>query len=339
MPKETKGVSEPRVLGVIGTLVWDTIHQRDGRPEPLEEWGGIGYALEALGVSLPPGWTIRPIVKVGGDLAEEALAFLRRLPRVQVDPGVRVVDWPNNRVVLHYEGTVRTSERLRGGVPPWRWPELGPIVSGCDALYVNFISGFEMELGTALLLRKHFSGPLYADLHSLFLGIGGRGDRIPRPLPRWAEWLHSFDAVQMNEAEFGLLARHEGDPWALAARAVGPELKLLTVTMGERGSAYVAAADFDPEPFRWPEARRKMGSSGPARSGRVAPTEPSVEGDPTGCGDVWGATTFARLLAGDSLESAMATANRNAARNVGHRGARGLGAHLVGRITPGGSGR
>ena len=58
-----------------------------------------------------------------------------------------------------------------------------------------------------------------------------------------------------------------------------------------------------------------------------------LEGDPTGCGDVWGATFFARLLAGDALEAAMWEANRLAARNVSHRGARGLVRHLGGRLS------
>jgi sugar/nucleoside kinase (ribokinase family) len=42
---------------------------------------------------------------------------------------------------------------------------------------------------------------------------------------------------------------------------------------------------------------------------------------------------FARLLAGDGLEEAMAEANRLAARNVEHRGARGLVRHLSGRLS------
>ncbi len=37
-----------RTLGVVGTLVWDRIVDRDGLAEPVEEWGGIGYALAAL---------------------------------------------------------------------------------------------------------------------------------------------------------------------------------------------------------------------------------------------------------------------------------------------------
>ncbi|MFW5905011.1 MAG: PfkB family carbohydrate kinase, partial [bacterium] len=271
------------------------------------------------------------------DLAAEASDFLHSLGSVDVEPGVRVVAEPNNRVQLRYRAGVRVGERLSGGVPPWRWAELAPLVTDCDAIYVNFISGFEMELETVQELRSRFAGPIYADLHSLFLGIGREGERIPQPLPHWAEWLRSFDAVQMNEDEFHLLARREGDPWALAARAVGPDLKLTTITMGERGAAYVAAADFEPDPFAWDVARARMASTGPARSGRVPTTGPAADGDPTGCGDVWGSTTFARHLAGDSLEHAMKTANRMAARNVEHRGARGLGLHLRGRIATGGN--
>jgi sugar/nucleoside kinase (ribokinase family) len=60
---------------------------------------------------------------------------------------------------------------------------------------------------------------------------------------------------------------------------------------------------------------------------------PALVGDPTGCGDVWGATFFARLLSGDALDAAMEEANKRAARNVEHRGARGLFRHLVGRLS------
>ena len=162
---------------MVGTLVWDTI-VRDDRPDPVKEWGGIGYALEALAVALPENWEICPLVKVGNDLSESALRFLRSIPRVQVGPGVVTVPHPNNRVDLCYEGEERRTERLQGGVPPWLWPELGPLVAECDALYVNFVSGFEMELDAARALRVGYPGPTYADLHSLFLGIGAAGLRV-----------------------------------------------------------------------------------------------------------------------------------------------------------------
>ena len=322
----------PRRLGVVGTMVWDTIHRPGERRDAVEEWGGIAYALAAAAAALPDGWEVVPIVKVGRDLAEEALRFLREIPGLDCESGVRVGPWPNNRVELRYEDDARRAEKLRGGVPPWLWAELAPVVRSCDALYVNFIAGFEMELDTARSLRAGYGGPTYADLHSLFLGIGREGLRVLRELPEAGQWLRCFDAVQMNEDEFGLLGRRLGDPWEVAAKVVGSDLKLVTVTLGERGAAYVAGPGFTPRPAAWPELRRRVGTSGHPRSGRVAPEETVEDADPTGCGDVWGATFFARLLAGDALEEAMARANDRAVRNAAHRGARGLHGHLKGRL-------
>jgi hypothetical protein len=243
-----------------------------------------------------------------------------------------VVPEPNNRVELRYTSDARRTERLTGGVPGWTWPELAIPADLCDALYVNFISGMEMELPAARALRAGYEGPVYADLHSLFLGIDRHGVRVPRTLQGWGDWMRCFDGVQMNEDEFELLGRDAGDPWQLAAEALGTDLKVIAVTLGPWGAAYVAASDFDPDPRRW-RAPRTVRVAPAARSGRVALAGHPVVGDPTGCGDVWGATFFARLLAGGQLEDAMGEANRLASLNVGHRGARGLFHHLAGRLS------
>ena len=320
----------PFRLGVMGTLVWDRILDRDGRREPVEEWGGISYAMEAFSVVLPEEWVMRPILKVGEDLAEGALDYLGSIPRVETEPGVRVVPFQNHRVELRYEDQIRRVERLAGGVPPWTWEELEPLLREVDALYLNFITGFEMGVETAQHFRERFPAPLYADLHSLFQGISSNGYRFPRELPGWGAWFRAFDAVQMNEEEFELLGRSWGDPWELAAHTVGPELKLITVTLGPKGAAYVAAPEFSSNPRSWPGTRSSLSSGGATRTGRSPLPDDPLSGDPTGCGDVWGATFFGRLLGGCSLEGAMTGANRLAAKNVEHRGARGLRHHLRG---------
>ena len=322
-------------LGILGTMVWDRIYARDGRSEPVEEWGGITYALAAAAAARSPGWQLAPLIKVGRDLEHRAFDFLRTLPDLRLD-GVRPVAEPNNRVELRYEDQHRRTEKLSGGVPGWTWAELRPLLDGLDALYINFISGFELDLGTAVLLRQTFPGPIYADLHSLFLGVDASGVRTPHPLEAWREWLRCFDVVQVNEDELTLLAHAWGDPWRFAADVVGDELRLLFVTLGPRGAAYVTSLDAGSDALggraRGLVRGRPLSTLQPARTERLAPSGGPVIGDPTGCGDVWGATCCLRLLAGDSVRDAVRSANDAAARNVVHRGATGLHHHLQGRL-------
>src|SRR5512132_3159768 len=154
-------------IGVIGSFVWDVIHGRDPRAVPVEEWGGITYALSGLDAALPDAWEIVPLIKVGEDLAPRAREFIASLTHVAGDATVIEVPYPNNRVELRYYSDERRSERLTGGVPPWNWLGLKPLLADLDALYINLISGFELELETAQLIRQNYRGPIYCDLHSL----------------------------------------------------------------------------------------------------------------------------------------------------------------------------
>lgn len=325
-------------VGILGTMVWDRIHARDGRAEPVEEWGGIAYALGAATAAVPDDWSLVPIIKIGHDVRQRAVDFLAGLPELDRGTGIRTVPEPNNRVELRYFDSERRAEKLTGGVPSWRWQELEPIVDQLDALYINFISGWELDLDTATRLRLAFHGPIYADLHSLFMGVATDGLRLPRPLAHWREWLRCFDIVQVNEDELGLLAGAWGDPWRFAAEVVGPELRLLLVTLGARGAAYVAAPAFDHDLMAWhPDGLTELKpftGVGAARTEKVplGLGQPAPGGDPTGCGDVWGATTFLSLLGGASLGAAMSAGNDAASRNARFRGATGLHDHLKGRI-------
>jgi sugar/nucleoside kinase (ribokinase family) len=102
----------------------------------------------------------------------------------------------------------------------------------------------------------------------------------------------------------------------LSAAALGAGVSLLTVTLGPRGAVYVAAPE--------------TGASA-VRTALVP--APAIEAlDPTGCGDVFGATLFARLLAGDTLDDAMTRANTMGAKTAGYRGATGLNRFLRGEL-------
>ena len=46
-------MTRKRRVGVIGSIVWDVIYGRDARSSPIEEWGGISYALGGMDAALP----------------------------------------------------------------------------------------------------------------------------------------------------------------------------------------------------------------------------------------------------------------------------------------------
>ncbi len=314
-----------RKLGVLGSLVWDEIHGRDPGLAVTEEWGGIAYALSGFDAALGDDWEIVPLVKVGRDLAGPAEAFLRTLSHRNPTARFIEVPTPNNRVVLRYQSAERRCERMSGGVPGWTWAELGPLVMDLDAVYLNFISGFEMCLGTASALRDGFAGPIYADLHSLLLGMSHDGLRSPQPLPDAPNWFRCFDIVQVNEDE---MAQLSGDPLGLANNVLQAGASALLVTLGPRGAAYVAAPGFESLADR---RRPPSAGSGTVRTARIAGAQVETA-DPTGCGDVFGSTTFAHLLRGESLERSVGAGNAAAARNATFRGASALNHHLRGSL-------
>lgn len=309
-------------LGILGTLVLDRIHRPppdtagEPPPAPTEDWGGIVYSLEAFEAARDSDWTFLPIAKVGADVYDEAVSRVETLSGVERLGGLRRVPEPNNRVELHYHDRGDRCERLTGGVPGWRWAELEPLLAACDALYVNFIAGWELDLAAARALRRGFSGPIYADIHSLLLGVDESGVRVRRALPEREAWMACFDYVQGNRAEIAIVGDADESLEALG-RLVGRGAEAAFCTLGAEGAAWASA-----------DGRRGIEplveAGGPA--GRV---------DPTGCGDAWGAACVATLLAGRSVQAAVRRANRFGAATAGHSGTAGL-ARVLGRAVPAG---
>ena len=61
---------------------------------------------------------------------------------------------------LRYLDDERRSEYLSGGVPGWTWLGLKPLLESArlDALYINFLSGWELDLETTQLIRAALCG-------------------------------------------------------------------------------------------------------------------------------------------------------------------------------------
>jgi hypothetical protein len=314
-------------VGVLGTFVWDTIrHPGTGSTAPIEQWGGVAYSLAAFSAARPPGWCVAPIVRVGADLAAEAAGFLSDLPGVCRGSRAVITAEANNRVELTYLDADVREERLSGGVSGWDWPGLRAASEGLDALYVNFLSGFELSLEVARALRRDLEIPIYADLHSLFLGPPRSGPREARRLPEWEAWLGCFDAVQLNEAELALLGPPGMDRPDLLRLALRQGPGVVAVTRGRAGACIAAVEGWPADPAAWSPHR---GTRRGLATLEEFPAERPLEGDPTGCGDVWGSVFFSALLAGTALPLAVARAHRAAAAKIAVPGMAGLRAHLA----------
>jgi sugar/nucleoside kinase (ribokinase family) len=317
-------------LGVVGTLVWDTIHGPEGG-DPVEDWGGIAYSLAAWEAVAPPGWSLVPIIKVGEDLHESAAGFLATLNGLSSVDFVQPVPEANNRVSLYYHDRSRRCERLTGGVPGWRAAEIEQAALSCDALYVNFISGWELDLEAAVVLADGLSGPSWCDVHSLILGVGSGGVREPRPLEDRDAWLGAFDLVQVNEDELGILSPGDGSRLDRMVDLLSDGPEAVFLTRGSDGAEWVARAG-----TRWSPGVSDPTDSAAGRAVDLAtgavPVETIAPGgstDPTGCGDVWGISCFAALLDGAPLADAARAANRFAAATAARHGTAGLARKLA----------
>ena len=100
--------------------------------------------------------------------------------------------------------------------------------------------------------------------------------------------------------------------------ADGPDAVFLT--LGSAGAEWVVRPD-----ARWPEPKGEA-SAGSAPVETIAAAGAT---DPTGCGDVWGITCFASLLAGAGAAEAVRRANRLAAATAARHGTTGLSERLT----------
>jgi len=289
-------VTPPRVVGVTGTAVEDTIEMADGTR--TEDRGGIYYAVITLSALVPPGTRIIPVVGVGADAFESVRDDFARLDGVEVN-GLVPVDAVNNKVRIVYAPDGSRMETLTGGVGPLPWDALAPWADRLEGWLWNMVSGMEVERETFLTLTSSFEGPIHFDLHSLSLHHHHGHARMYRVPHHWEEWVAGTTWLQLNEVEAGLLwsgsaapiAPEDEPELALRVCALGP--KGLLVTRGAQGAAW-------------------HGADG--ASIRIPAEDPGAAIDPTGCGDVFGAAWFAlRGVRGLTPAAALAGAVRAAA--------------------------
>lgn len=292
-------------LGIIGhPCIDEVVLAGRNAQDPVRSLGGIFYsyaAMERLMIDLG-SFDDRFLSLTWLSESDRSLLepFLTRLQRVDMRSGL----WPTtsltNRVQLVYPEHGERTEHCPNVLPPLSTNELTPqLVSSIDGLFVNMISGFDLTIDTLEVALQNASKKpfVHLDVHALILGDLSIGEesrfgsgRKPKGVTDSKRWLSAIDSVQLNELEM----RWFGDPEItneeallhyLSAQAQRP--KYVIITRAARGATlYDLTAD----------AVHHI----PAPSVKVI--------NPTGSGDVFGATFIFALLKNHEPAEAVRTA-------------------------------
>jgi len=226
---------------VIGTVNRDTIIEPRG--EARESFGGLLYTLLTLALCTEEGTQIVPVFNLGQDAAQRVLAFLTPYPQVSLD-GIQIVPEMNNHAILTYRPHGDRIEVLDGGVPAIEFRQIVPFLPA-DILLVNFISGKDLSLDAMMQLRSSTQATIYADIHSLTLGIDSRGRRYWRQFPQWPSWTSQMNVVQVNRGEARLLSQSimeaDADFISFGEQVLETGPSMLLITLGAEGSAMVTS--------------------------------------------------------------------------------------------------
>lgn len=157
-----------------------------------------------------------------------------------------------------------------------------------DAILINMISGFDIELGDLQLIRKSFKGLIYFDVHSLARGVGDSLVREFSPIPDFDLWAANIDIIQANENEIKCLSSKTVET-EIAEELIASGVKILLVTKGENGAdAYYT-------------------ENGLSHIEHM-PAEKTNVKNKVGCGDVFGAYFFKTYLESQDIIKSLKTA-------------------------------
>jgi len=104
-----------------------------------------------------------------------------------------------------------------------------------DGIFINMISGFELDAADLAALRKDYRGPIYFDVHSLARGVTEDKVRNHRRIEGFEEWAKNLDLIQANENEVLTLSDKTIET-EIAAEVLATGAKALLVTKGEKGA-------------------------------------------------------------------------------------------------------
>ncbi|MCK9426195.1 MAG: carbohydrate kinase family protein [Ignavibacteriaceae bacterium] len=162
-------------------------------------------------------------------------------------------------------------------------------LSKFDGIFINMITGFDINVKDLQRIRKNYKGPIYIDIHSLARGIDNNYRRDFRKIPEVDKWITSVDILQANEHEIFTLSEKKTEK-EIAEELLSLGAKIILVTKGDRGASSYTLKNNE----------------------LFSKTIPAIEVETknkVGCGDVFGAAFFSSYIKDKNMEKAFTIAN------------------------------
>jgi len=156
-----------------------------------------------------------------------------------------------------------------------------------DGIFINMITGFDINLKQMEEVRKEFNGLIYFDVHTFSRGVSNDMKRNFRRIQAFDKWAKNIDLLQVNEEEIQTIS-DEKNEIDIVREMFSYGIKILIVTKDEHG------------------ARAYFIEENEIKSVFISAIKVKVL-NKVGCGDVFGAVFFYNYIRkADIIDSLMA---------------------------------
>ncbi|MDH7516366.1 MAG: PfkB family carbohydrate kinase, partial [Bacteroidota bacterium] len=201
----------------------------------IESLGGVYFPVAAFGAVVRGHDTVRPCFPVGEDAWERFRDAMALFPRVDL-AGCRPIGLPNTRVRLFHDACAEYNTQLVCSLPPIPDDLFSPFVGDADLVYINFMTGEDLTVGSAERLRRMTRALVYLDVHMIAYRVGFHGHRTPHPVDEWRQWVSIADVIQCNRRELAVFVPDHGDEASRAAAVLeASRVRWVVVTKGGDG--------------------------------------------------------------------------------------------------------
>jgi len=153
-----------------------------------------------------------------------------------------------------------------------------------DGIFINMVTGFDINIKQVEEVRKEFNGIIYFDVHTFSRGVSNDMKRSFRRIPAFDNWAKNIDIIQVNEEEIQTIS-DEKIEIDIVREMFSYGIKILIVTKDKHG------------------ARAYFIDENEIRSVFISAAKVKVL-NKVGCGDVFGAVFFYNYIRkGDIIDS------------------------------------